>query len=253
MNGTFVWFDLSTTDLEGARAFYTELLGWQAEAHSMGGQDYTMWKAGGRTFGGMMPLHDDVKAMGVPPNWMGYVAVENVDAAVEKCRSLGGQVHVPGTDIPNTGRFAILSDPQGATIAVYGESKSPMSEGFESPCDWHELYSRDPDAAWSFYEAMFGWQKMDTMDMGPEHGVYQLFGKNDKMLGGIMRSPKEMAGVSAWTYYFRVADAHASTERAKALGAQILHGPMQVPGGGWVTMMTDPQGAMFAVSGPGKA
>jgi predicted enzyme related to lactoylglutathione lyase len=252
MNGKFVWFDLSTTDLAAAQAFYTELLGWQVETLDMDGQPYPMWKAGGHTFGGMMPLRDDARAMGVPPSWLGYVGVENVDAAVERCRSLGGQVHVPGTDIPNIGRFAILADPQGATFAVYGESKGQMAEGFESPADWHELNSQDPDAGWSFYEAMFGWKKMDTMDMGPEHGTYLLFGQGDEMLGGIMRSPKEMP-VSAWTYYFKVPDAHAATERAKALGARVLHGPMQVPGGGWVTMMTDPQGAMFAVSGPGKA
>src|SRR5688500_12703448 len=106
MNGQFCWFDLSTTDVAAAQKFYTQLLGWGTEAHDFGGgNSYTMWKSGQSTFGGVMALNDQQKSMGVPPNWMGYVAVEKVDDAVAKCRQLGGSVFVPGTDIPNVGRF----------------------------------------------------------------------------------------------------------------------------------------------------
>lgn len=249
MSGNFVWFDLSTTDLAAAKAFYTELLGWGTDTGDFGGTEYTMWKIGDRTFGGMMPLQDEARRMGVPPNWLGYVRVEDVDAAARKCGSLGGRVLLPGTDIPNVGRFAVLSDPQGAAIAVYREREAP-AEGYPEAVDWHELYTTDVDAAFSFYEAMFGWRKDQAIDMGPD-GTYQTFASGDRVLGGMMRRPANMP-VSAWTYYFRVADTHATTERARALGANVLVGPMQVPGGGWVTIFTDPQGATFAIVGPGK-
>src|SRR5688500_5963909 len=141
MSGNFVWFDLASDDPAASIAFYTQLMGWTTE--SWGGGEYSMFKGGERTFGGVMPLQDEAKKMGAPPHWLGYVSVENVDQACEKATSLGGRVFVPGTDIPNVGRFAVLADPAGAVFAVFS---SPAPAGGAAPepqraVSWCELAS----------------------------------------------------------------------------------------------------------------
>lgn len=253
MNGTFCWFDLSTTDAEAAQRFYASLFGWTTESHRMGpDMTYTMWKRGDTTFGGVMTLADEAKQMGAPPHWLGYVLVADVDQAAEKCTSLGGRVFVPPADIPGAGRFAVLADPHGAAFAVYGHSgEEPAGPAPEMPVSWHECYTNDLESCWSFYEAMFGWHKTEAMDMGPEMGIYQMYGVGGKTLGGMSVKPKDMP-VAAWLYYFHVDSAEATTAKAKELGATVIHGPMEVPGGDWITMFMDPQGAMFAVHSNGK-
>src|SRR5688500_1201951 len=125
MAGQFTWFDLSTDDNAASVRFYTQLLGWTTEAWAGGA--YTMFKSGDKTFGGVMPLADEAKKMGAPPHWMGYVTVDDVDRAAGRAKELGGRVFVPGTDIPNVGRFAVVADPAGAVLALFA-SKSPSAD-----------------------------------------------------------------------------------------------------------------------------
>lgn len=116
-NGSIVWHELMTTDVNGAKRFYSRLFGWDAnDTEMMPGFKYTMLKHASKDFGGLMaitPEWGDVK-----PHWMHYVAVADVDDAAAQAESLGGQVSVPPHDIP-VGRFAILKDPAGAVFAVY--------------------------------------------------------------------------------------------------------------------------------------
>lgn len=123
--GTLCWIELRTRDTEAAQAFYTEVFGWTVNA----GEGYTQFGVGGAgaepaerpgstDFGGMMAMGADFPD-GVPPHWALYFGVDDVDAAAAKASELGGAVHVPGTDIPGTGRFALLTDPQGGAFAVY--------------------------------------------------------------------------------------------------------------------------------------
>jgi uncharacterized protein len=241
MAGQWVWFDLSTTDNDAAVRFYTGLLGWTTESWGGGAMPYVMFKAGDKTFGGVMPLADEAKQMGAPPNWMGYVSVDDVDAAVAKCTSLGGKVHVPGTDIPNTGRFAVLADPAGAVIAVF-KSSNPAGAP-QQVIAWSELASTDPDASFRFLEAMFGWKKADSMEM-PGGGVYQMIKGEGDAFAGLSKAQMPM---SAWAYYFACLDCRGTFATAKAQGCKELYAPMQVPGGGWAALLTDPQGAAFGL------
>ncbi|MGW4481575.1 VOC family protein [Rhodococcus triatomae] len=112
--GTLCWIELRTPDTAAAEAFYTEVFGWSVNA----GDGYTQFGVGGQDFGGMMAMGADFPA-GVPPHWALYFGVDDVDASAAKATELGGAVHVPGTDIPGTGRFAILTDPQGGAFAIY--------------------------------------------------------------------------------------------------------------------------------------
>ena len=247
--GHWVWFELSTTDIAAAIAFYAPVMGWTvhkfdpADPHA-----YAHICASQGDLGGITLLQDQAKAMGVPPNWRGYVHVADVDATVAQVKALGGQCYVT-MDLPGTGRFAIIADPQGAPLALFTpESDGPLHNRRQpGEFNWCELMADDPDAAFAFYSALFGWEKKGEVDMGPM-GTYHLYGLGDQQLGGIFKRP---AAVSqpVWLYYVMVADVDASVAAAKAGGAQLLHGPAPVPGGGRIAQFVDPQGAVFAIVG----
>lgn len=115
-HGTICWTELTTKDVETAKKFYSELLGWTMNRSAVAGVDYTEFQAGGRPIGGMFQMTAEFGD--APSHWMSYVAVEDVDAAARRVEELGGKVCVPPTDIPNTGRFCVINDPTGATISL---------------------------------------------------------------------------------------------------------------------------------------
>ena len=246
--GRFYWYDLMTTDVEGAKSFYTKLIGWGTMNFDGAGQPYTMWTNGETPIGGVGSLPEDARKAGAPPRWMSYVLVPKVDETLGQVEKLGGKVLVPGMDIPTVGRFGVFADPQGAALAAF----TPLEEAPGAPpkpgdFSWHELATSDPVAAFPFYQQLFGWEKTDAMDMG-EMGVYQMYKRKggEFPLGGIFTKPAEMP-VSAWLYYAMVKDVHKSVEEVKKLGGQILNGPMEVPGGDFIAQCLDPQGAAFAL------
>ena len=115
-HGAFSWSELMTTDVEGAKKFYSDLFGWETEDMTMGDMNYTVVKVGEESLGGFMATPP--QAEGAPPNWGVYVTVDDVDATAKKAEELGGKVLVPPTDIPTVGRFSVLQDPQGAVISA---------------------------------------------------------------------------------------------------------------------------------------
>ena len=117
--GTLCWTELATNDTETAKKFYTSLFGWTEKTSTGGGMTYTEFNVGGTPQGGMMAMNDHMKANGVPPHWLPYFQVADVDASAKKAAELGAQQFVPPTDIPGTGRFAVIRDPQGAAFAIY--------------------------------------------------------------------------------------------------------------------------------------
>lgn len=253
-HGRFIWYELMTPDTGAAKRFYGDLVGWTAQAMPApgGGEPYTVFSADGAGVAGMMALAEPMKAAGVPPNWTAYVCVDDCDAAAAKVASLGGAVRNPPMDIPGIGRFAIVADPAGAVFAIM--KPIPPEGGRPEPdlsapgrCGWHELYGADPGKGFDFYAQMFGWTKAEAMPMG-EAGTYQLFNNQDGQVGGMMKKPDNIPAPS-WLYYFNVGDIDAAAAKVKAGGGQVLNGPMEVPGGGWIVQGQDPQGAMFAVLG----
>jgi predicted enzyme related to lactoylglutathione lyase len=153
--GRFIWYELSTRDVDAAKAFYTSALGWGVRQFE-GAMPYFIWTAGEVGVGGLMQMDD------MPPAWLAYVYVDNVDRTLARAQELGGQVLVPGTDIPGVGRFGVLNDPQGACVAVMlpipQEETQPRSMTRLGNVGWHELNTTDSAAAWAFYSAVFGWQ-----------------------------------------------------------------------------------------------
>lgn len=249
--GRFVWYELLAKDQKAATAYYTELIGWGTEIFEGGDQEYTMFTGGNGPLGGVMQLPDEAQKEGAPPHWIGYVDSPDIDATAARAAKLGARILVPPTEIPGAGRFTVISDPQGAVFALYSSdahAPSPDRPPQVQEFSWHELATTDPDAAWDFYSDLFGWQKGEGMDMG-EMGIYQIYHArgSEIPLGGIFKTPLEMAGSSAWLLYVRVPDAKESAEKVKELGGQILNGPMEVPGGDFIVQCLDPQGAAFAL------
>jgi uncharacterized protein len=245
---TFVWYELMTSDMDAAEAFYREVVGWGAQDWGQPEMRYKIMSAGERPVAGLMPLPAEFKQAGGRPAWVGYIGVEDVDAATERLREAGGTVHRAPADIPEVGRFSVVADPQGALFMLFTPSRgenapaSPMTPGHVG---WHELYAADGESAFAFYAGQFGWTKDQAMDMGPM-GTYQLFAAGSHAIGGMMTKPAQMP-VPAWLYYFVVPGIDAAAARVKESGGQVLNGPMEVPGGAWIIQCMDPQGAMFAL------
>ena len=243
-SGRFVWHDLMTTDPAAATTFFTGVIGWGTQAWD-GPTPYTMWTANGVPVGGVMQLPPDA---GAPTHWMGYISTPDVDATIAAAGALGAAVMVPATDIPNVGRFAVLTDPQGAAFAVYASAGGDADPAPPGPGEfsWHELYTTDVDAAFDFYQKLFGWQKTSAMDMG-EMGVYQMFGIGEIPFGGMMKKAAEMPGPPGWQHYVKVDDVKRVAEVVKQKGGQVVNGPMEVPGGDYIANCIDPQGGMFSI------
>lgn len=246
--GRFVWYDLLTTDPNGAVDFYTKVAGWGTQAWEGSSTPYTMWTTQGTPIGGLTKLQPEMTGA-VPPHWMGHVAVPDVDASAGQAEALGGKTLSAPMDIPEVGRFAVIADPQGAAIAIFTPRDAPPRPDRVpnvGEFSWHELTTTDHVAAYDFYHQMFGWEKTSEFDMG-EMGVYQMFGRGQQTLGGMWTKPRDNPIPTSWMYYIRVANADQAAARVKELGGQVLNGPMDVPGGDRIAQCMDPQGAAFAV------
>lgn len=249
-DGRFIWYELTTTDPAAAKRFYKEVIGWSTQDWP-GAIPYSVWLADGTGMGGVMAMPEQMRSEGVPPHWMGYVRVSDVDATMAQVEKLGGSVRVPAMDIPDVGRFAVLADPQGATIALL----APQGEGGERDqtkpgfVGWHELSTTDHQAAFAFYSALFGWKHTSSMDMGAD-GTYFMFGHADdpadRSMGGIFEMAKKLGVHPHWLYYVNVAHLESALESVLHGGGRVESGPTDVPGG-LVAVCTDPQGVPFAL------
>jgi len=248
-HGRFVWYELTTTDVEAAKTFYADVVGWGAQDASTPDLAYTLFTVGGVPVSGLMGLTEDAKKAGARPRWTGYVGVDDVDAAADRIKQLGGTVLIPPTDIPNVSRYAVVTDPQMAALALvrwYNRGpEKPSAPGKPGRVGWHELFAGNWEKAFAFYRAAFDWQKADA-DYGPM-GTYQMFSTGGRTIGGMFTKPAE-ASIPFWLYYFDIGDIDAAAGRVKTGGGQILEDPLEVPGG-WIVRCIDPQDAMFALMG----
>jgi uncharacterized protein len=246
--GRPLWYELMTTDMKAAEAFYRTVVGWTSAPFEHAPRPYsTFSRSGGTPVAGVMTRPDGMNA---PPFWAMYVGVPRIEDAAAKILGLGGKEHSPVIDIPKVGRMQMMGDPQGAAFYIYQPESSdqpPEAAAEVGEASWHELMTTDASAAMTFYKEVFGWQPSETLDMGPM-GKYHMFNRPHGMIGGMMNKPPEMAHVPPnWQIYFRVPDIPAAIERITANGGKILNGPMEVPGGDWIVNAMDPQGAAFSL------
>ncbi|HEY3696921.1 VOC family protein [Phenylobacterium sp.] len=245
----FIWYELMTTDVKAAEAFYTKVVGWTAKDAGGPNAGYTLLLTPAGGVAGMMPAFEG----GPPPVWMGYVAVDDVDARTRKVSELGGSVHKPPQDIPEVGRFSVVADPQGAVFMLLqptGEGTTPRG-GPQEPgyFGWRELTAADSEAALDFYVELFGWTTLEPFDMAPM-GKYRLFAAGGpEPHGGMMTKPADIPR-PFWSYYVQVDSIEAAKGRVESAGGQVINGPLEVPTGQWILQAVDPQGAMFCLTGP---
>jgi predicted enzyme related to lactoylglutathione lyase len=249
--GRFVWHELMTSDPAAAQTFYKKVVGWKTSKMEGGDFDYTFWLAGDTPdtmIGGLMAIPAEAAAMSAPPSWLAYTEVPDADATVAQAVKQGAKVLMPAKTVEQAGRFAVLQDPQGAAFAVITSAMPLQPETDPAPrqFSWHELSTSDQPAAIRFYEQLFGWEKKAEHDMG-DMGMYHMFGRDRFTYGGIMKRPPQVPR-SAWLHFVRVVDsADAAAERARNAGAKVMVPPMEVPGGDRIAVLSDPQGAVFAV------
>ena len=251
--GKFVWYDQMSLDLAGSGAFYEKVVGWTLRANDMNDQPYTVLMAGDDMVGGLMPIPPDAAKMGARPAWMGYIAVDDVDAYAGKVKAAGGSIYRPPSDIPNIGRFAVVGDPHGAAFIIFKGSAdmAPVHDPAKpGHFGWRELHAGDREIDFAFYSSLFGWKKTNTFDMGAM-GVYQLFGIGGAEAGGMMTKMPQTP-MPHWLYYINIESADAAAARVTAAGGKVLNGPHEVPGGQWVVQALDPQGAIFGLVAPAK-
>jgi predicted enzyme related to lactoylglutathione lyase len=247
--GYFLWYELITTDMAAAQAFYTKVVGWGAQDASTPDLAYAFLTAGTASIAGLMDLPAEARKMGATPRWIGYVGVNDVDATAERIRRLGGTVYVPPTDT-HIGRISVVADPQTASFALVERLKpapqQPAGMGEPGQVGWHELIATDWEKAFGFYRELFGWQKADA-EIGPAD-TYQSFSAGGQTIGGMV-TKHPLQPVPAWLYYFNIGDVDAAVERVKAGGGAIFEGPLELPDGSSIIRCSDPQGAIFALQG----
>lgn len=254
--GDFIWYELMTTNSDGAKAFYDAVVGWDFGESAPEYQGYRMINTPDGSFaGGVMPINAEMQQHGARPIWLGYLNVDDVDQKVASIETAGGKALMGPTDIPNVGRIAMVADPQAVPFYVMkpippagreNEPSTVFSPNDQGRCAWNELSTSDPVAARRFYGDQFGWTSDDFMDMG-EHGEYRFIDHHGLRLGAIAGA---MQGQPPhWRYYFRVPSVGKAKETAEAKGGTIVMGPMEVPGGDHILIGIDPQGAEFALVG----
>jgi uncharacterized protein len=249
-HGRFIWYELTTTDVDAAKAFYGKVVGWGTREVSTPGSRYTLFTAGDVSTGGLIDLPQDATKQGIRPQWLGYVSVDDVDAAVHRVNELDGTVYLPPTDLADVSRFAVVADPQKATFILVkwrDPGRQPqIQSGALGHVGWHELLTTDWERAFAFYREIFGWQKA-AADVTPT-STYLQFSASGQTIGGMFNKPTT-APVAFWLYYFNVVDIGAALDRVRSERGEILEGPNEIPGGGSVARCADPQGAMFALIG----
>lgn len=262
--GNPCWYELTTSrgNLKPTESFYSRIFSWSFQDSGMEGFDYHLAQSDGDMVAGLMEMPED--NFGKLPLWLTYFSVHDADAFVVDAMALGATLCREPDDVPGTGRFAVLTDPQGAAFGILQPDMSNMSEvdiakaergegAFHSTkpgcCNWNELTSTDPDASFAFYSRLLGWTKGKAVDMD-KMGTYQLFQHDGTDIGGMMGLGD--APTSNWLPYFGVHNVSGVIDAIKAAGGSIHQGPLKVPGGNYIAVARDPQGTWFAMTGAEK-
>ena len=243
--GTFSWTDLTTTDQDAAKEFYTGLFGWETIDNPVGdGVIYTMARIDGKDVAAISPQPEQQRDAGIPPTWNSYVTVESADDALERAKHLGADIHAPAFDVLDVGRMGVVQDPQGAFFLVWEPKAHIGARLVNAPgaLSWNELATPDLDASTEFYTELFGWtiEPIEGMQM-PYRTIKNADGHNN----GGMRPAMENEP-PYWLAYFGAADIDATLGKSAELGAATLVGATDI-GGPKIAVVRDPQGAVFAL------
>jgi uncharacterized protein len=250
--GSFCWIELATTDQKAAKSFYEALFGWQANDMPMGRDDfYSIFRLEGRDAAAGCTLRPEQRSRGVPPHWMLYIAVDSADAAAQRAAELGGQVLAPAFDVFDAGRMAVLQDPTGAAFCAW-QAKQNTGIGIGSvdgTLCWADLNTPDRDRAGAFYTGLFGWE-LGKEDEEPAHAYWHIKNGGEFIGGMTPPSHRNPNAPPHWLAYFLVSDCDASAAKAGEMGALLYLPPTTFENVGRMSVIADPQGAVFAIFQP---
>ncbi|MGW5335839.1 VOC family protein [Streptomyces bauhiniae] len=242
--GTPCWADAMFTDLEGAKRFYGDVLGWTFGESSSEYGNYTQAYADGKAVAALVPPMPGEESTS---QWCLYFASPDAAATAAKVKEYGGEVLMEPMRVGDFGTMAIAREPSGA---VFGIWQGDAHQGFEAVAEpgaycWSELYTREPEKADPFLAAVFPYRMKDMAD---EHIDFRLFDLGADPVLGRMRMGEEFPPEvpSYVNVYFTVEDCDAAVARATERGAVLRFGPMTSPFGRFAAL-TDPQGASFSM------
>lgn len=231
--GRFVYWELRTSDPEGAAAFYHGLFGWE-------------W-TDGRGHLDERPILDVVSRE--PARWVCHAAVGDLDMACELVVDHDGRLDTEPHDVPGVGRAAVLVDRWGATFGLV-ELDEDLGDadpivGAIGAQEWTVLVTPEVDDALVFYLPILGWtaEQLDGGELGP----YLLCHRAGDEAGGVIGTPPEALDPSFWLTCVRVPSVDEVTARAIELGAEVRRQPVTIADIGRFSVLADPQGARFAV------
>lgn len=243
--GTFCWTDLATPDQEAAKAFYSDLLGWEPRDMPVGdGIVYSMMQVGGRAVAAISPQPQRQRDAGAPPAWNSYVSVQSADASAERAEQLGATVHAAPFDAMDAGRMAVIQDPQGAFFMLWqpGRHFGAALVNATGALAWNELSSPDMEGSRAFYSSLFGWTT-SPFEGGPD--PYLTIKNGDANNGGI-RALTQPNTPPHWLAYFGIDEIDAGLAKVGDLGGGTHAGPIDI-GIAKIGVVHDPQGAVFAL------
>jgi hypothetical protein len=245
-HGVFSWVDVTSTDLEKSRKFYSDMFGWEIPPGPEEFGGYSMASVNGRMVAGVSPSMDP----SVPPLWSTYVDVASVDDTLEKVTANGGNVIVPAMDVGEAGRMAVFTDPDGAAIGLWQASdhKGAGLVNEAGTWGWSELMCDDPEKEKAFYSAVFGWGAVTN---GEGAGAYTEWQVGGRSIGGMMQKPAEMPAdfPSSWVVYIMVDDIEEGLKKLESLGGAVYRPPMEIEPGIFA-VVADPVGAAFNLFQP---
>ncbi|MEU9201340.1 VOC family protein [Streptomyces sp. NPDC048332] len=242
--GTPCWADATFGDLEGAKRFYGEVLGWTYGESLPEYGNYTQAYVDGKAVAALSP---PMPGQDAPPAWCLYLASPDATATAAQVRENGGTVLVEPMRVGEFGTMVLASDPGGAAFGVW---QAGTHEGFEARTvpgayAWAEIFTREPEKADAFFPAVFGYGVKRMVDDAVDFTLYDL--GSDPVLGRMKMTEEFPPEVPSYlNVYFTVADCDAAVEKAKSLGAELRFGPMTMPFGRFAAL-TDPQGAAFSL------
>ncbi|MEU1732012.1 VOC family protein [Streptosporangium sp. NPDC020145] len=236
------WIDLGSPDVAASAAFYGSLFGWSFQAAGPEAGDYGFLQLDGRTVAAVGPLD-----VGATSAWTLYFGTDDADATAKAVEQAGGTVRFGPHDVFGEGRMAGFTDPEGAEFAVW---QPIATTGFDlatvpGSLTWTELYVPNPDAARSFYQAVFGWRAQETPFGDMTYVVVSPAEGENADQGGLM--PLQEGGRPHWLPYFEVASCEATVALAEQLGGAVHVPASDVPGVGCFAVLADHHGALFAV------
>ncbi|MFD4241262.1 VOC family protein [Streptomyces sp. NPDC058525] len=250
--GAPCWVDAMFADVEAAKTFYADVLGWTfGEASSEYG-NYTQAYSDGKAVAAVVPPMPGADA---PSQWCLYLHSPDVAATAEKVTSNGGEVLMGPMQVGSFGSMLIAKEPSGAVFGVWqpGDHKGFEKMGEAGAYAWAELYTREPDKPDGFLPAVFPYstQQMDAGDdpeaAGMDFKVYSVGGPENPVLGRMKMGDEFPPEVPSYVQvYFGVPNCDEAVEKAKKHGGQLVSGPMDSPFGRFAAL-TDQQGAAFAV------